>query len=53
VNKSFNGTKLGEKIWLEEPNEKELKMLDKFSLKALPRIGIASAKTKKWRFKLC
>jgi DNA-3-methyladenine glycosylase len=52
INKTFNGTKLGEKLWLKKPTKKELTLLDKFSLNTLPRIGITSAKTKKWRFKL-
>lgn len=52
ISKNFNKTKLGEKLWLEKPTKKELKMLDEFKLKKLERIGISKGKEKLWRFKL-
>ncbi len=52
IDKSFNGLKLGEKLWLAKPNKKELKMLDKCGVCKFTRIGVTKAKHLDWRYKL-
>lgn len=50
VDKSYNGTKLGEKLWIEK--ESEVKLKDKFKVVASTRIGISKGEKRKWRFQL-
>ncbi|MFA6268582.1 MAG: DNA-3-methyladenine glycosylase [archaeon] len=49
IDKSYNGLKLGEKLWIEKAASKETKG---FQVLSLPRVGITKAMGKKWRFRL-